>query len=219
MKFKSTDQEIEMTVDWCVILWGANGIPVERVVEMKGELEDHLRAAIRDGKSVNEVTGDNVTDFAAAWAVENRPSITLGEQIMEWAGLLVMSAILVVASGHLWFFSLNYTIEAWWWYAAPIWIAVWTGRFEIPGVPRERKESLPVRIMISGGIGVLAGLLMAGINVAIHMGDVSSLFDWSWVSTLILILLGVPLLKNRRRTDVLPILEEWEEQEPRGDAR
>ena len=101
MKFESVEQEIGMTVDWCVILWGANGIPVERVAEMKGELEDHLREALRDGKSVDEVTGGSVTDFAAAWAVENRPPMTLGARLVERAWLLAISAIFLSVFGHL----------------------------------------------------------------------------------------------------------------------
>lgn len=115
MKFESVEQEIGMTVDWCVILWGASGIPVERVAEMKGELETHLREALHDGKTVDEVTGGDVGAFAGAWAVEDRPRMTLGARVMEWAGLLATSAIFVSVFGHLWYFSLNYTIEAWSW--------------------------------------------------------------------------------------------------------
>lgn len=219
MKFESVEQEIGMTVDWCVILWGANGIPVERVAEMKGELEDHLREALRDGKSVDEVTGGNVTDFAAAWAVENRPPMTLGARLVERAWLLAMSAIFLSVFGHLWYFSLNHTVEeAWWWYAAPLFLTVPAGTFEVPGVPWEREEPPLFRVLASVGAGVLAGIAMAGINVAVHLGDVSSLFNWSWISTLVVVVLGVPLLKNRRRTNVLPILEEREEQETQEAA-
>ena len=117
------------------------------------------------------------------------------------------------AYGHLWYFTPNYTVEAWWWYATPLFCTVSAGTFEMPGVPREHEESPHVQVLASVGAGVLAGAAMAGINVAVHLGDVSSLFEWSWVSTLVDVLLGVPLLKNRRRTDVLPVLEEREEQE------
>lgn len=214
MKFESVEQEIEMTVDWCVILWGANGIPPEKVAEMKGELEDHLRMAIRDGKSVDSVIGSNVNDFAAAWAVENRPPITFGERVMEWAGLLALSAVLVSVFGHVWYFSPTYSVEDRWWYAAPILITLPNARLKMPGVPSGHEDSLPVRVLISVCVGALAGMLMAGINVAVHLGNVSFLFEWSWVSTIVVVLLGAPLLKNRRRTNVLPILEEREE--PRG---
>lgn len=88
----------------------------------------------------------------------------------------------------------------------------------MPGVPWKNEESVPARTLISVGVGALAGIAMAGINAAVHLGDQSSLFDWSWASTLIIVLLGVPLLKNRRRTNVLPILQEREEQETRRTA-
>ena len=216
MKFESVEQEIGMTVDWCVILWGANGIPVERVAEMKGELEDHLREALSDGKTVDEVTGGDVGAFAGVWAIEDWPPMTLGTRVMEWAGMLAMSAIFVSVFGHLWHFSPNYDIETWIWYLTPVFFTLSAGTFEMPGVPWKNEESFATRIIISVGIGVVTGIVMAGINVAVHLGDTSSLFEWSWVSTLVVVLLGVPLLKNRRRTNVLPILEERDEQETRG---
>ena len=169
MKFESIDQEIGMTVDWCVILWGANGIPVERVAEMKGELEDHLREAIHDGKTVDEVTGGDVGAFAGAWAIEDRPRMTPMERVLDWAWLLAMSAIAISALGHLWYFSPNYTIEAWWWYAAPIYFTTAAGMFEMPGIPWERGESRYIRGLISAGVGALAGAAMARINVAVHL--------------------------------------------------
>ena len=218
MKFDSVEQEIGMTVDWCVILWGANGIPVERVAEMKGELEDHLREGVEDGKSVNDVTGGDVGAFAGAWAIEDRPRTTLQEQVMDYAWMLATSAMFVSAFGHLWYFSPTYTVKAWSWYATPIFFSVSAGVFEMPGVPRGQQESSLVRMLISVGVGALAGALMAAVNLAVHLGGVSSFFEWSWISTLVVVLLGAPLLKNRRRTDVLPILEEREEQERRGAA-
>ena len=218
MRFESVEQEIGMTVDWCMILWGANGIPVERVAEMKGELEDHLREALRDGKTVDEVTGGDVGAFAGTWAVEDRPPITLRERGMEWAWMLAMSAIFVSAFGHLWYFAPNYYIETWTWYLTPIFFTISAGMFEMPGVPWKNEESLAARVTLSAGAGVAAGVAMAGINVAVHLGDTARLFDWSWISTLVVVLLGVPLLKNRRRTDVLPVLEERDEQGPRAAA-
>ncbi|QIN79231.1 hypothetical protein GBA65_12665 [Rubrobacter marinus] len=215
MKFESVEQEIGMTVDWCVILWGANGIPVERVAEMKGELEDHLRAAVRDGKSVDSVIAGDVSEFAAAWAIEDRPPMTPAARLLERGWLLAASMIFVSVFGHLWYFSLNYVVEAWW-YSMPLFFAASASLFEVPGVPREHEESPPVRMLVSVSLGLLAGVAMAGINVAVHLGD--ALFEWSWISTLIVVLLGAPLLKNRRRTDVLPILEEREGLEPGGPS-
>lgn len=57
---------------------------------------------------------------------------------------------------------------------------------------------------------------MVGVNAAVHLGDASYLSEWSWTSTLVVVLLGVPTLENRRRTGVLPMLEERDEQEPRA---
>ncbi len=185
---------------------------------MKGELEDHLREALRDGKTVDEVTGGDVGAFAGAWAVEDRPTMTLRERVMEWAWMLAMSAIFVSVFGHLWYFAPNYFIEAWSWYLTPVFFTLSAGMFEMPGVPWKNQESSAARIIISIGTGVAAGIAMACINVAVHLGETSSIFDWSWISTLLVVLLGAPLMKNRRRTNVMPILEERDRSESEGPA-
>lgn len=59
--------------------WRATGLTPETVTEMRAELEQHLLEAERDGRSVDEVTGDRAS-FAEGWAAVRR-----GKAVESWA--------------------------------------------------------------------------------------------------------------------------------------
>lgn len=58
--------------------WLQAGVPKDTVVEMKLELDEHLRAAAQDGRSVEDVVGDRAR-FAEAWASAYR-----GRPVVSW---------------------------------------------------------------------------------------------------------------------------------------
>lgn len=65
---------------------------VRDAAEMRDELADHLAAALRDGKSIEDVTGPDLHAFADAWAAEQRRDSTL----WKW-GAVAGTIVFVVA--------------------------------------------------------------------------------------------------------------------------
>jgi membrane protein implicated in regulation of membrane protease activity len=48
--------------------WRETGVPRAAITEMRGELEQHLALASRDGRGLSEVVGDDPAGFAESWA-------------------------------------------------------------------------------------------------------------------------------------------------------
>ncbi|CAB3389465.1 protein of unknown function [Kyrpidia spormannii] len=53
----TTEKTINRVVLDCEVFWILRNIPRTQVDEMKAELEQHLREAVRDGKTVTDVVG------------------------------------------------------------------------------------------------------------------------------------------------------------------
>lgn len=60
--------EPNVTVDEIERYWRAAGIPRATVAEMRLELEQHLRDAEDDGRTLGDVVGDDPGEFAQSWA-------------------------------------------------------------------------------------------------------------------------------------------------------
>ncbi len=100
---------ISTTADDCERYWRAAGIGRRTAAEMRQELETHLAQALEDGRSVADVTGGSVAEFAAEWAAAQlrdggRDLPSWGEVMrggrlrpIEWAGVAVIVAVITAA--------------------------------------------------------------------------------------------------------------------------
>lgn len=76
-EYNDRPDTVEEVVESCQAYWVLSGLPRQRINEMKLELEQDLREALADGKTVEVVVGADVNAFAAAWVKEERTSKTL----------------------------------------------------------------------------------------------------------------------------------------------
>jgi len=67
----------------CKGRWVFSGIPEHKVDEMSAELEDHLREALADGQSVEDVTGEDVLGFAEDWSRPNLPRKPIAHEMLD----------------------------------------------------------------------------------------------------------------------------------------
>lgn len=72
-----TDRTIDQIVADCERWWRSTGVPVAAVTEMKAELRSHLIEARGEGKSPEDVVGNDLAAFAEEWASEFRPTVRL----------------------------------------------------------------------------------------------------------------------------------------------
>ena len=101
---------ISTTAADCERYWRAAGIGRRIAADMRQELESHLAQALADGRSISDVTGESVAEFAGDWAAaqlrsgaEALPS--WGEVMrperrlrpMKMCGVIAIVAIIVAA--------------------------------------------------------------------------------------------------------------------------
>lgn len=68
------EEQIWTVLMECVAHWRVkNLIPRERVLEMRAELEQHLREATAEGKPLEEIVGSNTHAFAEKWGENEEP--------------------------------------------------------------------------------------------------------------------------------------------------
>ena len=170
---------------------------------MLSELERHLREADEDGKPVETVVGENVKEFAASWAKEQRPPRELGKRLLILISCLAIAVPVFAALTHLWFWTLSFDVDLFpilsiWVFALSI--ASASGLFPALAV----LEHLKPRWKRNLGVVVLSAatvLVPVGI-VALMFGKNAMLFHWSWSATLISMV--VALLVYRIRKHVVP---------------
>lgn len=98
----------------CDRYWRETGVPPAAIAEMRLELEQHLEAAVGDGRSIEDVIGPDVREFAEAWAAEWRTASTVapphgtpparvgGSRASTWAyvigGIALVAGVVVGAT-------------------------------------------------------------------------------------------------------------------------
>ena len=100
---------ISSTAEDCERYWRAAGIGRRTAAEMRQELETHLAQALDDGRTIEDVTGGSVAEFAAEWAAaqlragaRDLPSwgeVMRGSRLrpLEWIGVAVIVAVIAGA--------------------------------------------------------------------------------------------------------------------------
>lgn len=106
--------DVSRVVAECDRYWRDTGVPPAAAAEMRLELEQHLQAAVADGRSIEDVIGLDVHEFAEAWAAEWRtastatppqgapPAKTGGSRAYTWAyvigGIALVAGVVVGAT-------------------------------------------------------------------------------------------------------------------------
>jgi membrane protein implicated in regulation of membrane protease activity len=70
----------------CERYWIETGVPRRAALDMKAELEQHLRLAEAEGKSSEAVVGPDLARFAESWAEEQRD--TVGDPERAWESVV-----------------------------------------------------------------------------------------------------------------------------------
>ncbi len=172
--------------------WVLQGI--RDAAEMRDELADHLGAALRDGKSIDDVTGPDLQAFADAWAAEQRRD----SKLWKWgavAGAIVFVVAARVALAIVGERSLEVRIDLGGlvvvaWIAAAALFLVPRGRLTSAARPRSRRRTWLRDAMVITTVSLI-------LSVALRLMDAPQLHLPAWVSVLAvapLVLLVVALL-------------------------
>jgi hypothetical protein len=81
--------DVERAVGECTRYWKRTDVPRDRIVEMRAELEAHLRDAVSEGRTVESVVGRDPSGFAEEWAGEYRPAMAVGSRRRAWGPALL----------------------------------------------------------------------------------------------------------------------------------
>ncbi len=178
---------VEEVVENCLAYWVLSGLPRRRVEEMKLELEQHLREALADGKTIEAVVGTDVNAFAAAWVREERVSKSVGEHVLDWSYLLLLAAAVVLPWQHLVLWTPAFPVY-WGTLAVVGLIALGTKVLLKPGVltgalfrgPRRWRKILMIAAVWVGVTAVFVFLQIFSSRSAV-------LFYWPWPATVVLL--------------------------------
>lgn len=199
-------EKIKDVLAECEMHWIVNRIPDERVQEMSAELEQHLREAARDGKTIDAVVGPDAFAFAESWAEEDRPSWSVIDRVVEYAWALSLQAVFFAVVFHLFMWALFLPVH-WWVILYLLLISLLLSRAMIKPKPandhpRWRKWLFPA----------VAALLVAvvwfwredlrplvdEVDVAITGNADGTLLVWPWYATLVAVGLNYALGRLRK---------------------
>lgn len=191
------EERIRDALDMCEIHWITTEVPVEKIEEMRDELWEHLREAVRDGKTVESVVGDNPVFFAEEWAAPVRPPKPLLWKVSGWVSVNLSYAAFLLVVGHVWHWSPDFPVTPFL-YLNAIGMMLLTSLAFGMGPPMSaglRFEGTPFRqALLVGGLTALAAAAVVGVNVAVNLAvggwGVSPLYHWSWPATLIVVVVA-----------------------------
>jgi hypothetical protein len=102
----------EAVVDNCAVYWLGRGLSRTVVTDMCAELRDHLHAALRDGKSISDVTGDDLHAFAASWGQTYIRPAPLHRRMIDWSSTIVWLVAAMSMSKHV--YAQSPLLEVYW---------------------------------------------------------------------------------------------------------
>jgi hypothetical protein len=194
-------ERIELVLDRCEPVWKGVGVPEERRREMRDELREHLLEATGEGKSVEEVVGEDPTTFALEWGKPNSaPRDWGGEGVLFGTRSLLWGTTALLVGTHLWrrslefpfrmrtvlghllFGEIMFTIRD-----SVLWSAGVYRPEEAPPWILERCRPLGEQLLISSGTTALGLAAFFGVNLVAQGGSRKAFSRWSWRASLTLV--------------------------------
>lgn len=199
MELERVENRISKVVEGCETYWSLSGVPRASIDEMKSELEQHLREATAEGKTVEAVTGSDIDSFANSWARENQATRSPGWLLLDWAAALTGSAAAILAMQHIFFLSPSIPVS-WMTFVSVLLPA--TGMILLSS--RKILASLTSvrsgwkRELFEFTVAILFIALPIILSVYVLSVAPTPLFVWPWPATLLLAVLSVSTLTFRR---------------------
>lgn len=190
--------EVAEIVAACRIHWRVVDVPDERADEMEQELEDHLREAMENDRSVEDVVGDDEVAFADGWAKEARERRSVLGWVYEIGWAFAGGIMFIATVTHLFQWSLNFRVETEMF--VPVLLFTWfAGTFRLLPVRAGKERNDPEWIKWIKGFArafiVITPLVWTPIIVswAVTGERNAELFGWSWLYTLVALVAAVAL--------------------------
>ena len=204
MKVKDQQEKAKEALDLCEMHWIATDVPIEKIEEMRDELYEHLQEAIRDSKPVGAVVGTDPIAVAEELAAPVRPRKSLKWKVLGLVTPQAGYAVFLLLIGHLWYWSLDFPVT-------PLTYAFALGAMLFSSLHFGMKMPMSTSLRFDGpplwqafiivGIAMLAAATIAGINLAVNVGDAAPLAHWSWLATLIVTVVAY-VLPSRPKQDL-----------------
>lgn len=192
----STTQAINVSIG-CPVHWRKMGIPHDQIDDMFGDLNDHIMRAVREGRSVSSVVGDDVEAFAEAWAEDygtepdHRTQSEHGTEpvryvVMGWVLSLSACATVLATLFHFLQWTL-YVPIAWILGMYLFFVAAWFGQPVADLLDRIKSwRYSPVKSMLAAGLVIL---LVAAVSLAMAFFFMivgpRIPFEWPWYATVV----------------------------------
>ena len=224
MRTEDQQEKVKEALDMCEIHWMVTGMPVEKIEEMRDELWGHLHEAVRDGKTVESVVGDNPVFFAEEWAAPVRPPTPFLWKLSGWVSINFTYAAFVLVVGHILHWSLDFPVTPFL-YLNFIGIMLVSSLAFSMGPPMSAalrfEGSTPRQALLVGGLTALVAAAVVGVNVTVNLaigaGGVSPLYHWSWPTTLIIATVAF-LVPSRPEQDLDSLPLRPDQRYPTGSA-
>jgi hypothetical protein len=196
---------IREIVDACETYWVLSGIPRTQINDMLLELDHHLHAAVRDGKPINQVIGDDLQAFAAAWAEPNRVADGCRRALLAWGSPGLGLLLYLVLVRHL--RERAFAFEVGWADIATLAILLPLGSAALPMLrssamlaPRRSWWRHPWLLLTTQWLLVVA--LLVAVGLALRIFAPAVIFVWSWPLTLLLLIAASITTSSFIRDDV-----------------
>lgn len=186
--FLEPRDQIELVVKDCVFYWKTDTrIPADRAHEMGEELEQHLWAAVEDGKTVDSVVGPDIDAFAEEWAEEDHPPPTAADRAVEI--VFGISAFFTIAAGlgHILGWDL-YVPLSWFLVLFLLGVGTWFIQKVIASIRQPQTGNLKKSWLLTATVGLLACSLSAGIALILFVvyeeASLVTSLQWPWYATI-----------------------------------
>lgn len=176
----------------CRIHWRFTDVPDARADEMQEELETHLREAVANGRSIENVVGENEIAFADEWAREARTKRGALGWTFEIGWALASGIVFTAAVYHLLRWTLTFQVETA--MLAPVMLFGYAAIFFRIRSSASSDRKAEMSKEAGRGLALAAVLLVPTVLAWAITGERNAeLFEWSWHYTLAALVVAVVL--------------------------
>lgn len=177
------------TVMDCSLHWGKMRLPGDRIDDMRRDLDAYIERALQEGRTVRSVVGDNIEEFAGAWAegYDVEPDFSpepLRHVVQGW--VLSFSACVTILA------TLYHVLE-WSLYAPVAWVlgvylflvAAWFGQPVADLFDRAKawRYSAVKSMLAAGGLVLILAAVSAAMALLFTVVGPRIPFEWPWYAT------------------------------------